>query len=51
MRELWLGDRVDFEGEYYNDGGRLDLRRPRRWDSGLHRSRRSGRGPVRGRAG
>ena len=47
MRELWLGDRVDFEGEYYQHQGRLDLRRARGGDSGVHRRRRTGGGQVR----
>ena len=30
MRELWRGDRVDFDGDYYHLKGRVHLRRPRR---------------------
>ena len=47
MRELWLGDRVDFEGEYYKHQGRLDLRRARGRHPDLHRRGRAGGGQVR----
>ena len=47
MRELWLGDRVDFDGEYYQHQGRLDLRRARGRHPGLHRRGRTRGGQVR----
>ena len=47
MRELWVGDRVDFDGEYYHTKGAVDLRRSRRRDPGLHRRGRPRGGQVR----
>ena len=47
MRELWLGDRVDFDGEYYQHQGRVDLRRSRGRHPDLHRRGRAAGGQVR----
>ena len=48
MRELWTGDRVDFDGEYYTHQGRVDLRRSRGRHPGVRRGRWPGRRPLRG---
>ena len=51
MRELWLGDRVDFDGEYYQHQGCVHLRRARGRHSGLHRRGRTVVAKYAGRAG
>ena len=45
MRELWLGDRVDFDGRVLPHQGRLDLRRARGRHPDLHRRGRARRWP------